>query len=74
MKNHRGESVGEFSFRAALCFQRPVILFTQSFILMKIKRDFFSTIQHSYFGGVPYCENSEVQIAVFSQLSVNKNS
>ena len=32
MKNHRGESVGEFSFRAALWFRRPVILFTRSFL------------------------------------------
>ena len=36
-------------------------------ILLKIKRrDFFSTRQHSYFG-VTHCENSEVQIAVFSK-------
>ena len=33
MKNHRGESVGEFSFRAALWFRRPVILFTRSFLV-----------------------------------------
>ena len=31
MKNHCGESVG-FSFRAALWFWRPVILFTRSFV------------------------------------------
>ena len=35
-------------------------------IPLKIKRrDFFSTSQLSYFG-VTHCENSEVQIAVFS--------
>ena len=39
-------------------------------ILLKIKRrDFFSTRQHSYFG-VTHCENSEVQIAVFSKWNV----
>ena len=31
MKNHCGESVG-FSFRAALWFRRPVILFTRGFL------------------------------------------
>ena len=35
-------------------------------ILLKIKRRDFSTRQHSYFG-VTHCENSEVQIAVFSK-------
>ena len=39
-------------------------------ILLKIKRrDFFSTRQHSYFG-VTHCENSEVQIAVFSKWNM----
>ena len=37
-------------------------------ILLKImRRDFFSTRQHSHFAfGVMHCKNSEVQIAVFS--------
>ena len=33
------------------------------------RRDFFSTRQHSYFG-VTHCENSEVQIAVFSKWNM----
>ena len=43
-------------------------------ILLKIKRrDFFSTRQHSYFG-VMHCENSEVQIAVFSKRKCYGNA
>ena len=39
-------------------------------ILLKIKsRDFFSMRQHSYFG-VTLCENSEVQIALFSKWNM----
>ena len=39
-------------------------------ILLKIKgRGFFSTRQHSYFD-ITHCENSEVQIAVFSKWNM----
>ena len=38
MKNHCGESVG-FSFRAALWFRWPVILFTRSFLRSMLKFD-----------------------------------
>ena len=51
--------------RASPPLSYPLIL--EVVILLKIKRrDYFSTRQHSYFR-VTHCENSELQIAVFSK-------
>ena len=44
-----------------------ILIILEMVMLLKSKRrDFFSTRQHSYFG-VTHCENSEVQIALFSK-------
>ena len=43
MKNHCGESVG-FSFRAALWFRRPVILFTRSFLRSMLQFDLLAIL------------------------------
>ena len=59
----------EFSFLLKpFLFTRELALILEMVLLLKIKRrDFFSTIQHSYVG-VTHFENSEVRIAVFSPM------
>ena len=61
-------SIKALSFHSRTSIRGHNLLILEMVLLLKIKRrDFFSTIQHSYVG-VTHFENSEVRIAVFSPL------